>query len=147
MSPPIELHAVSVDDRQGCTWALHRFSLVVDAGLTVAVVGPPDDRCGDAIADLLTGVRLPVEGRARVFGRDVATAGTCPGRSLVREERDLDRGERRVHVGGATLVAHPTPATLITADLLVLMDHGAEQARGRPIDLVSRSRAASVAAC
>lgn len=127
----VDFREVWLDDRARCRWALRGLDLTVMPHTLVAVVAGPDDGGPDAIVDLLSGRRRPTKGSVSIDGCDVPSlAPLRHQRGLVDLQLSPD-GERRLCIGRATVFAvRPTPATLAAADLVVVLEDGAEVGRG-----------------
>ena len=137
----VDFEQVWLDDRARCRWALRGLDLTLEPGMLVAVVGDADDGGPDAVLDLVAGRRLPDRGRVSLDGIDLRDLDRSAHRRAVVELELRPRGgvpgvggrrgERRLCLPQATmLVARPSPSTLATADLVVVLEDGCEVARG-----------------
>ena len=125
MNGVVELDGVWVDDRRRCTWGLCDVSLVATPGTTTALIAPADQGAADAVFDLLTGRRLPVRGRVVVDGIDLRDLRGLDRAAAITLEIELESGERRLTIAGeTTLLANPTPDSLVLADEIIEFDAG-----------------------
>ena len=127
----VDFDQVWLDDRARCRWALRGLDLTLEPGTLVAVVGGTDDGGPDAVLDLVAGRRLPDRGRVSLDGIDLRDLDRSAHRRAVVELELQPGGERRLCLPQATmLAARPSPATLASADLVVVLEDGVEVARG-----------------
>jgi ABC-type uncharacterized transport system ATPase component len=127
----VDFEQVWLDDRARCRWALRGLDLTLEPGMLVAVVGGADDGGPDAVLDLVAGRRLPDKGRVSLDGIDLRDLDRTVHRRAVVELELQPGGERRLCLPQATmLAARPSPSTLASADLLVVLEDGVEVARG-----------------
>jgi energy-coupling factor transporter ATP-binding protein EcfA2 len=118
----VELDGVWLDDRPRCTWALCDVSLVAEPGTTVALVAPDGHGGPDGVLDLVGGWRLPTRGRLGLDGIDLDDIDRVHHLRALAQEL-VATGERRLTVAGrTTLVARPTPQTVLGADVVVTFD-------------------------
>lgn len=128
----VDFDGVWLDDRRRCRWALRGLDLTVHPRSLVALLGDPDDGAAEAVLDLLSGRRRPTKGRVSIDGVDLRDIDAPV---LQRAAVDLElqpAGERRLCLARSTIFAvRPTPSTLAAADLVVVLEDGAEVGRGR----------------
>jgi hypothetical protein len=126
----VDLDGVWLDDRRRCRWALRGFDLAIEPGTQVALVTEPDDGAADAVLDLVAGRRVATRGRVSIDGIDLRDLDRVAHRRATVELALHPDGERRLCLpNGTILSAHPTPATVDGADVVVVLDDGLEVSR------------------
>lgn len=127
----MDFDGVWLDDRQRCRWALRGLDLTVHPRSLVALVGDPDDGAAEAVLDLLAGRRWPTKGRVSIDGVDLREIDASALEHAVVDLEVRPAGERRLCLARSTVFAlRPTPSTLAAADLVVVLEDGAEVGRG-----------------
>lgn len=129
----VDLDHVWLDDRMHCRWGLEDVSLVATPGQTVVILDhDAASRVAHDVLDLVTGTRKPLRGRVSLDGIALEDLTQASRMAAVAQLAELGTGgERRVVVAGRTsLVADPRPLTLVAADQVVVLAHGAVVAQG-----------------
>jgi len=127
----VDFASVWLDDRIRCRWALRGLDLTLTPGTSVAILGGDDDGGPDAVIDLLAGRRVPDKGAISIDGIDLRDLDLVAHRHATVELELQPGGERRLCLPQATIVAvRPSPSTLASADLVVVLEDGLEVGRG-----------------
>ena len=127
----VDFDSVWLDDRIRCRWALRGLDLTLTPGTSVAILGGDDDGGPDAVIDLLAGRRVPDKGGVSIDGIDLRDLDRTAHRRATVELELQPGGERRLCLPQSTIVAvRPSPSTLASADLVVVLEDGLEVGRG-----------------